>query len=273
MKPGAHVLARTGYLAGTEAQRLEDLHQAFADPGTDAVWCVRGGYGSARMLENIDYQLIRDNPKPFIGYSDVTALHIALYQEAGIITYHGPVAASDFTEPTRLHFKRMLQHPTPGYTISTPRSEEMLFGEEYRPYLITDGIGRGKLIGGNLSLLSALVGTEYAPVYRDKLVFIEEIGERPYRIDRMLTQMLQGSDLKKAAGIALGVFLDCAPKPDDQSWTLKEMLMDRLGGLGIPVLYGLPFGHISDQATLPYGLNGILDARTGTLSIVDPGVL
>jgi muramoyltetrapeptide carboxypeptidase len=272
VKPGKYVLEKTGYLAGTEQQRLEDLHAAFADPETSAVWCLRGGYGSARMLAQIDYELIRKHSKPFIGYSDVTALHLALHQKAGIVTYHGPVAASDFTEPTVKHFKNQLMLPSEGYTIYTPKENDLIRGDEYRPYIIRPGTASGALIGGNLSLLSALVGTDYAPDYNGKIVFIEDVGEKPYRIDRMLTQMLQGSNLGKAAGIILGVFADCVPKPDDNSWTLKETLTDRLAPLKIPVMYGFPFGHISDQATFPYGLQARLDTFAGSLTFADSGV-
>jgi muramoyltetrapeptide carboxypeptidase len=273
VKPGKYVLEKKGYLAGSEQQRLEDLHTAFADPETSAVWCLRGGYGSARMLDRIDYQLIRKHSKPFIGYSDVTALHIALHQKAGIVTYHGPVAASDFTDMTVSNFKHMLMFPSERHSIAVPREQDLLRGDEYRPYIIRPGVASGPLTGGNLSLLSALVGTAYAPDYHGKIVFIEDVGEKPYRIDRMFTQILQGSNLSKAAGIVLGVFADCVAKPEDQSWTLKETLTDRLAGLKIPVMYGFPFGHISDQATFPYGLQAKLDTFEEKLTFEDFGVV
>jgi muramoyltetrapeptide carboxypeptidase len=273
VKPGKFVLEKTGYLAGTEKQRLEDLHSAFADPETTAVWCIRGGYGSARMLPSIKYDLIRKHSKPFIGYSDVTALHIALHQKAGLVTYHGPVAASDFTEPTVLHFRNMLMLPTFGYTVHAPKPSDLMRGDEYMPYVVVPGIAEGPLMGGNLSLLSALIGTDFAPNYAGKLVFIEDVGEKPYRIDRMLTQLLQGSNLNKAAGIMLGVFSDCVAKPDDSSWTLKQTLIDRLAPLRIPVMYGFPFGHISDQATLPYGLVARMDTSVGALTFLETGAV
>lgn len=273
VKPGRYVLERAGYLAGTEQQRLEDLHAAFADPETTAVWCVRGGYGSARMLNAIRYDFIRKHGKPFIGYSDVTALHLALHQRAGLVTYHGPVAASEFTEPTLQHFRKMLMFPNGGHTISVPKTTELLRGDEYQPYIIRPGVSEGPLTGGNLSLLSALAGTAYSPDFAGKVVFIEDVGEKPYRIDRMLTQLLQATNLGKAAGIVLGVFADCAPKPDDVSWSLKETLTDRLAALRIPVMYGFPFGHIPDQATLPYGLLARLDTSEGQLTILEPGVV
>ncbi len=272
VKPGRYVLERAGYLAGTEQQRLEDLHAAFADPETKAVWCVRGGYGSGRLLDAVKYDFIRKHSKPFIGYSDVTALHIALHQRAGIVTYHGPVAASEFTDATVQHFRKMLMFPNGSYTISAPKTNELLRGDEYLPYIIRPGTAKGPLTGGNLSLLSALAGTAFSPDFSGKVVFIEEVGEKPYRIDRMFTQLLQATNLSQAAGIVLGVFSDCAPKPEDVSWSLKETLIDRLAPLRIPVMYGFPFGHIPDQSTLPYGLMAQLDTAEGQLTILEPGV-
>jgi muramoyltetrapeptide carboxypeptidase len=273
VKPGASLRARTGHLAGTDAQRLADLHQAFADPEVEAVWCIRGGYGCSRLLPSVDYDLIRRHPKPFIGYSDITALHLAIHGKTGLVTFHGPVVASDFPDNTLEHFRSVLMHPTARYDIAIPGAAEVLPGDEYKPWVVHPGKARGALIGGNLALLSALAGTPYMPAFNKKLVFIEDIGEQPYRIDRMLTQLLQASDLKKAAGIALGVFTDCAPKGDSASWTLAETLTDRLGNLGIPVLYGVPFGHVSHQATLPYGIQAELDTEKGMLSLLETAVI
>jgi muramoyltetrapeptide carboxypeptidase len=267
---GKNLRSRLGYLAGDDDARLADLHWAFRDPAIDVVWCVRGGYGAARLLPRIDYQLIRQNPKPFIGYSDVTALHLAIHSRTGLVTFHGPVAASDLPENTLRHLRAILMEGMERYVIEAPVAD--FAGDEYRPFTISAGKARGALLGGNLALLSSLVGTAFAPVFRDKIVFIEDVGEQPYRLDRMLTQLLQGSDLSKAAGIALGVFNDCQPKPDSPSQSLPETLRDRLGPLGMPVVYGLPFGHVSHQATLPYGIEAELDATRQTLTILATAV-
>lgn len=272
VKEGASLRARLGYLAGTDAARLADLHQAFADPEVDAVWCVRGGYGTTRLLPQIDYKLIGKHAKPFIGYSDVTALHIAIGQRTGLTTFHGPVGASDFPEDTLRHFRAALMQVSDRHVISAPENPEMLPGEEYLPFTITPGLARGPLTGGNLSLLAALAGTPYAPVFRRRIVFIEEVGEQPYRVDRLLTQLLQATDLSQAAGIVLGVFADCAPKNADFSFLLPETLRDRLGQLGIPVMYGLPFGHVAHQATFPYGIEAELDAEKRSLTFLESGV-
>lgn len=273
VKEGASLRARNGYLAGTDADRLADLHWAFSDPTVEAVWCVRGGYGATRFLPHIDYDLIRRNPKPFIGYSDITALHLAIGQKTGLVTFHGPVAASDFPDNTLQHFRAALTNPVEGYVLRAPGPEEELPGEEYRPLTIMPGTATGALTGGNLSLLAAMAGTPFSPSFRKKIAFIEDVGEQPYRIDRMLTQLLQATDLSKAAGIALGVFADCAAKTPEYSLTLMETLQDRLGKLEMPVVYGLPFGHVAHQATFAYGMPAELDAGQQTLTLLEPGVM
>ncbi len=272
VREGDSLRARYGYLAGKDEARLADLHWAFSDPDVDAVWCVRGGYGVTRLLPHIDYDLIRKHPKPFIGFSDVTALHIAIGQKTGLVTFHGPVAASDFPENTLQHFRAMLVNPQSGYLLRTPDAEEDLTDEAFRPFSIAPGTASGQLTGGNLSLLAALAGTEFEPSFRQKIVFIEDVGEQPYRIDRLLTQLLQATDLNEAAGIALGVFAECGPKNTEFSLSLPETLRDRLGNLGIPVLYGLPFGHVAHQATFPYQIDARLDANNQTLTLLETGV-
>lgn len=270
---GKSLRARNGHLAGTDTERLEDLHWAFRDPAIEAVWCIRGGYGASRLLPNIDYNLIRQHPKPLIGYSDVTALHLAIHQRTGLVTFHGPVAAAEYPEDTLLHLNSVLRYPVSPYEIAAPTTGIDLLPPEFQPFTITSGQAKGALTGGNLALLSALVGTEYAPVFRNKIVFIEDVGEQPYRIDRMLTQLLQGTDLMEAAGIALGVFNECQPKQNTFSLSLEDTLRDRLGWLGIPVVYGIPFGHVDHQATFPYGIPAKLDADKMVLTVLEQAVL
>ncbi|MBL7780343.1 MAG: LD-carboxypeptidase [Saprospiraceae bacterium] len=268
-----HLHEKNGYLAGTDEQRLSDLYWAFETPGIDAVWCIRGGYGCSRLLPMIDFNRIRRHRKVFIGYSDVTALHLAIQQHTGLVTFHGPVAASEFPANTLQHFRSVLMEPLTPYIVRIPDSADLPADDLYQPFVITPGSASGPLCGGNLTLLAALVGTSFAPLYRNKLVFIEDVGEQPYRIDRMLTQMLQGSDLRQAAGIALGVFADCKSKGSEPSQTVADTLRDRLGPLGIPVLYGLPFGHVAHQMTFPYGIQAALNANEGSLTLLEKAVL
>ncbi|MFN5364389.1 MAG: LD-carboxypeptidase [Bacteroidota bacterium] len=271
VREGAHLRKKNGYLAGTDADRLSDLHQAFSDPDIDAVWCARGGYGCARLLPGLDFNVIRDNPKVFIGYSDITALHIAIHQQTGLATFHGPVAVSDLPAVTLDHLSAVVLLGEAPHRIQA--AHDPLAPPHYQPFTIAPGRAEGTLTGGNLALLSALAGTPFAPVFKDKIVFIEDVGEKPYRIDRMITQLLQATDLRKAAGIALGIFDDCDPDPGSPSLTLRETLGLCLGNLGIPVFYGLPFGHIQGQCTLPYGVKAELNADVFSLVMPDSAVL
>jgi muramoyltetrapeptide carboxypeptidase len=273
LKEGKHIRAMRGYLAGTEQQRLEDIHNMFADPTVKGIWCLRGGYGAARLLPDLDFKLIKKNPKVFIGYSDITALHVAIADKTGLVTFHGPVGTSDYNDYTLNHVKNVLMTPVAPYKIEL--SEENLKKESnlFKTEVISAGKGRGRLTGGNLSLLSSAAGTPFASKsFAGKIVFMEDIDERPYRVDRMLTQLLQSSDLKKAAGIALGVFDGCNPNKDENSLSLMECFQDRLGNLGIPVLYGLSFGHISHQFTLPMGIEAELDTDNKILTFLETAV-
>ncbi len=271
IKPMPNWQATSGHLAGTDAQRLSDLHQAFSDPEVEVVWCARGGYGSTRLLPYVDYKLIRRNPKPFIGYSDITALHLAIGAQTGLVTFHGPGAASDIPEFAQGHIDAVLRNAAPSHTLTAFADAEE--NEAYRPQVLRGGKAQGRLIGGNLTLLSALAGTPYLPSFKGKIVFIEDIDERPYRIDRMLTQLLQSAELGQAAGIALGVFIDCAPKGDSPSFSLRETLQLCLGSLNMPILYGLPIGHMPRQAMLPCGIMAELDADGKKLTLLESGVL
>ena len=274
IKLGKNVRAQNGYLAGTDAERLEDLHWAFSDPEVDAVWCIRGGYGATRLLPKVDFKLIKKNPKIFIGYSDITALHVAIFQKTGLVTFHGPVGTSDYTDFTKPNVWNVLTNPTPQYKLVNADANTQNESNLFKTEVISAGKCRGQLIGGNLSLLSAMDGTPFAlDNLKGKILFMEDIDERPYRIDRMLTQMLQSHDLSKLAGIALGIFEGCNPKTDENSLSLIDCLKDRLGNLGIPVIYGLSFGHISNQYTLPVGIEAEMDTETGILTLLDSAVL
>ncbi|MEM6629029.1 MAG: LD-carboxypeptidase [Bacteroidota bacterium] len=267
---GESVRVKKGFVAGTDAQRLADLHTMFADSAVDGIICIRGGYGSQRLLDEINYDLIQKNPKVFLGYSDITALHLAIYQKTGLITFHGPNGDSSFSPFTSEAYRKLLFENEPGYTLS---AENELLQEAYKnlAYPIYPGKATGELIGGNLTLLSTLMGTPFQPDFSGKILFLEDIGEAPYRIDRMLTQLLLSGEIQKVAGIALGIFNDCEVEEEDPDFadtlSLKEVLTERLGSLGIPVLYGLPFGHISDNGVIPVGVRGELNTATHSLSL------
>lgn len=274
VKLSKHIRAQRGYTAGTDAQRLEDLHEMFADDTIQGIWCVRGGYGCGRLLAQIDYKLIKKNPKVLIGYSDITALLQAIYSRTGLVCFHGPVGASTFTDYTIEHLRNTLMTEDKGtYTIALAKSQQKNENTAYQTRVIRPGRATGRLIGGNLSILASLEGTEFGLNVKDRLLFIEDIGEKPYRIDRMLTQLRQSCDLSQAAGIILGVFEDCEAGEDDLSLSLQETLEDRLADLDIPILYGFSFGHISDQCTLPIGVKATLDTTEQTLTLEEGTVL
>jgi muramoyltetrapeptide carboxypeptidase len=272
-KIGKSARARNGFLAGTDKERLDDLHQAFSDAEVKAVWCVRGGYGASRFLPDLNFNLIKKNPKILIGYSDITALHTAIYQNTGLVTFHGPVAASNFSDYTKKHVVNVLMNPSAPYKIELSPDNIAKESNLFKTEVIRSGKCRGELIGGNLSLLSALAGTPFGlRKTKSKLLFIEDVGEQPYRIDRMLTQLRQSIDMRQLAGIALGVFEDCNPKTNDTQ-SLTDVLKDRLGDLGIPVIYGLSFGHIRDQFTLPVGIEAELDTENAAMTFLETGVI
>lgn len=270
---GRNIRAKNGYIAGTDAQRLDDLHAMFSNPDIRGVWCARGGYGCTRLLPNIDYTLIQNNPKVLIGYSDITALHLAIHQRTGLVTFHGPVAGSDFTAYTAKHVKAVLMDATAPHVIDTLTEYGTVKNPElYKPLIIKSGKVQGPLFGGNLSLLAAMAGTEFGLDARGKLLFIEDIDEKPYRVDRMLTQLRQSANLDQAAAFGLGVFAGCIPEPGDESLTLAQTIMDRLSDLDRPAVYGLTFGHIANQCTLPTGIQAELDTENLRITLLEAGV-
>ncbi|MFY0652001.1 MAG: LD-carboxypeptidase [Cyclobacteriaceae bacterium] len=276
VKYSENMRVKKGFLAGTDQQRLKDIHTMFEDGEVKGVVCARGGYGSGRLLPHIDYELIKSNPKVLVGYSDITALLFAVHAKTGLVCFHGPVGASEYSDFTTDQFKKVLLKGKGNVKVSRPKDWKQLEEKEFEPLVINDGIAAGSLVGGNLSLMVSVMGTSYDLSYKNKLVFIEDIGESPYRVDRMLTQLLNAGKLQESSGIALGVFNGCETKPDDpgydQSLSLKEVLEDRLSSLKIPVVYGLPIGHIDDNATLPFGIEAELDTENVTLKILNNAV-
>ena len=264
-----NIRAHRGFLAGTDQQRLDDLHWAFSDNKIKAIWCARGGYGCSRLLPKINYGLIKKNPKILIGYSDVTALVNAIYQETGLITFHGPVGASEFTDFTRKHLQSVLMEGKENHLITLPKLKDEEKTEELK--LNAKKI-KGELAGGNLSLLAAMAGTPYAVDFKNKIAFIEDIGEKPYRIDRMLTQLRQACNLNKACGIALGDFTNCDSN-EPNSLSLKETLLDRLDFGNMPVGYRFSFGHTEDHCTLPIGIKAELDVNKMEIKLLESAVI
>jgi muramoyltetrapeptide carboxypeptidase len=270
VRTGEHAGDRRGHLAGRDEDRAADLNQMFGDPNIKAVICLRGGSGAARVLPLLDYSLIRSNPKPLLGYSDITALHNALLARAGLVSFHGPIAISrwnrfNVTQFERLFFERaLLQYQNEW------EEEDELVPRKHRIRVITPGVARGELVGGNLTVLTALAGSPYLPDFRGKILFLEDVDEAPYRIDRMLSTLRLMGALDQISGFVFGDCNNCTPGNGWGSLTLQQILEDYIAPLGIPAYSGAMIGHIPRQFILPVGAAVELDATQGTLRMLEP---
>ncbi|WP_203700901.1 S66 peptidase family protein [Asanoa iriomotensis] len=256
---GPNAYARAGYLAGADAARADDLNAAFADPAIRGVLCTRGGYGAQRMVDAIDMAAVRHDPKVVAGFSDITALQFALWRGARLAAVHGPgVAWNDERTPAAsAESLRSALMTTDPVTIEAVETEDTAG-------VRVPGIAAGPLLGGNLCLITASIGTADMPDLSGAILLVEEVQEPLYKIDRMLTHLRRAGALDGLAGVALGQFTDCS---DDWETGLTAMLLDRLGDLGIPVLDGLPIGHGPGQLSVPVGALATLDATEGILSV------
>jgi len=272
VKPGKNIRERYGFVAGTDEQRLSDLHAMFEDNQVSGIWCARGGYGCSRLLPDLDYKLIKTHPKVLIGYSDITALIQAIQLKTGLVGFHGPVAASDMTTYTVHYFSEVVMEGRSPLVITGPEVSDSATADPVS-YVIRPGQSRGILAGGNLSLLAALSGTPYALDARDKIVFVEEVGEAPYRIDRMLTQLKQSGGMAAASGLVFGTFADCEAADAENSLSLRQTLEGQVAPLGIPADYGHAIGHISNLCTLPVGIMASLDADNHQITLLEPAVI
>ena len=275
VKWGKHIGKKSGYFGNPVQERLDDLHAMFRDPEVKGVFPIQGGYGTPQLLDGIDYDLIRRNPKVFTGYSDITALHLAIHKRTGLVTFHGPNVFSTLTDYTQKHFRKAVFDAAPVGAVTNPPESNSL-RPKYLLRTIRPGKATGRLVGGNLTLISTTMGTPFEIDTRGAILFLEDIGEEPYRIDRMLTQLRLAGKLDQAAGIIFGDCVGCTPndyKPFVAAgFSLGEVLDSILGSVKVPVLSGLTIGHVEDQLTLPMGVAATLDAEAGTLEIKESGV-
>lgn len=264
LAPGA--LNQNKYLAGTESARLEDFHSMFLDPEIDGIICLRGGWGSMKILSGINYGVVRRNPKIFVGYSDITALQLALWKMAGLVTFSGPMLSSDLgREPgdfTLGHFYSALTDTRPLGAV--PRAPGA------KTAVILPGRSRGRLLGGNLTIIAATLGTPYEIDTRGAILFLEDVDEQPYRVDRMLQQLRLAGKLDLASGVVFGDFVNCEADDKEYSFTLPEVIESSVKGLHIPCFYGLSAGHGKHKATLPLGVLAEIDAEQCLLKIIEP---
>jgi muramoyltetrapeptide carboxypeptidase len=268
-----NVRARYGHMAGTPQQRADDLHAMFTDPDVAGILAVTGGSGANRVLPLLDYELIRRHPKWLGGFSDLTALITAVHVKTGLVTFHSPLGRSNWNPFSIRHFQAVAMDVAAArFTLPDPATDGRS-SDEVRCRALVGGRASGRLMGGNLAVLTSLAGTPYFPDLRGALLFLEDVNEYVYRIDRMLTTLTLGDHLQQVAGIVLGGFTQCKPSEGSYgSLTLDEVFMDHFGPLGVPVLRGAPFGHIARKWTLPLGVPAELDADAGTLRLLEPAV-
>lgn len=271
-----------GYLAGDDRTRAAELMAAFSDPAVKAVFPGTGNYGSTRILDLLDYDVIRRNPKVFIGFSDITALHLAIQRKTGLVTFHSPNPMWGLgSEPPWEGFaatwfwRAITAPPAPdGKSRSTGPGYTFEFGEaeQSRIRTIRGGVARGRLTGGNLSLICPLVGTPYEMETKGRILFLEDVGERPYRVDRYLSHLKLAGKLDDLAGVIIGVFEDCQPRAGEVSLSLDQVFLDYFEGLGIPVIQHFPVGHVKANATMPMNVLIELDADRRVVRVLETPV-
>lgn len=274
VKIGEHVLARHGYLSGTDRNRAADINRFFADDSVQAVLPIRGGWGSSRVLPHVDFDRIRRNPKVVLGYSDITALHLAIQAKTGLVTFHGPNGMGRWDEWSVDYLKRVLFEGE-AVTFENPRKlsdRNALTQTEHRVHTITPGTARGRLIGGNLTVMTAILGSLYVPSTDGAILFLEDVGEDLYRIDRMFTQLKLAGILDRIRGFVFGTCAECGPGEGFASLTLEEIFADHITPLKVPAWSGAMIGHQTPQWTVPVGAEAEIDAARGTIALLGPAV-
>ncbi len=272
-KFGDHLLDRYGYLAGRDEDRAADVNAMFSDPEVRAVLALRGGWGCNRLLPLLDYELIRANPKILMGMSDITGLLLGIYTKTSLVTFHGPTGGSSWSEFTTDQARRVLLDGE-AITMRNPAgTADRLVQTANRVLTIAPGTARGRLLGGNLTVLTALVGSDYLPDFNGAILFLEDVREEVYRVDRMLTQLELAGVLGGITGFVFGRCTDCDPSRSYGSLTLREVLNDHIAPLGIPAWYGSMIGHIKDKFTIPLGVQAEINADTGTIKLLEAAVV
>ena len=269
VKLGESAGKKYGYLSGTDELRARDINAMFADDEVDAIVCLRGGYGAMRLMDKIDYDLIARHPKIFVGFSDITALHIALLNRCGLATFHGPMAAANWAgkpldDFSRDSMYRSLMNAVPAGELSNP--------PEYPRQMVNPGQAEGLLVGGNLMLIASSLGTPWEIDTKGRIIFIEEVGERTYCVDRMLTQLRLAGKFDECAGVVFGDFADCPVEYPEFGLTLEEIIRDVVAPCGKPIFTGLRCGHCTPKLTLPFGVKCRMDAEKCTLTVLESAV-
>ena len=269
VKVGKHVMSQHGYLAGTDEERVNDLNEMLRDPAVKAVFAVRGGYGTPRLLHLVDYQAVRKNPKIIVGYSDLTALQLALFKKTRLVTFSGPMVGVEMwsgVDPfTEEHFWRIVTSASRIGPLKNPADEPTAFYNKKT--------SSGILLGGNMSLLASVLGTPFLPTLRRSLLVLEDVDEAPHRVDRMFMQLQHAGILKSISGLILGKFTDCVPSdPSKPFLTIEQVVEEAVSKITRPVLTNLQYGHIAKKLTLPFGLQARLNSRDEVLTVLEGAV-
>ena len=274
VKVGAHALDRYGYLAGKDVDRAADINAFFADSSVQGICAVRGGWGAARLLLYLNFDVIAKNPKVLFGYSDITALHMAIPAKTGLVTFHAPTGFSAWNELSASWFKRITVDGESAQFVNEPDFKGRIAPVGNRTQMIRPGKAEGRLMGGNLTVLAHLIGTPYLPDFTGRILFLEDVHEAIYRVDRMLTHLKLAGHLSKIKGFIWGQCSDCDPDSSGYgSLTLEEVLDDHIKPLGVPTYRGAMIGHIDKQFTVPEGILAEMDADAGTFRLLESAVV
>lgn len=258
-----------GYLAGTDEERVADLHQMFSDKNVRAIFCLRGGYGAVRLLDKIDYKLIKNNPKILVGFSEITALQMAFFRKAGLVTFGGPMVIPNFSRNISPFTEKNFWKTISSVKKRKRVEAKFLFGRNLK----NPSVVSGRILGGNLAVLTSLIGSKYFPDLKESILFLEEVSEPPYKIDRMLNQLKLNNVLRKVKGIILGNFVDCEEKDaTKKTLTLEKVFEDYFSNLNIPVFHSFPHGHINDLVTFPFGVKVKLNLGREKIEFLQSGV-
>ncbi|MEW6468877.1 MAG: LD-carboxypeptidase [Bacteroidota bacterium] len=266
LKIGKTLTEKYGYFAGSDELRAGELNGMIADKSVKAIFCGKGGWGCARLLDSLDYEALKQNPKILLGFSDITSLLIAVYAKTGLVTFHGPVGNSGWNDFSKNWVVEVLMNKQ-AVSYTYPEKDKDPF------HTINPGTAQGVLVGGNLSVLSGIIGSSYLPAWKNKILFLEEAEEEPYSIDRMLTHLKLAGVMKDLSGIIFGKCTKCLAEEPDKAFTLKEVLEMHFKPLGIPAFYGAMIGHIENKYTVPLGIPCEMDAAAGSMKLMEAAVV
>ena len=267
-----HVTDQWGYFAGQDKLRADEVNKMFANPKVDGIICARGGWGCSRILPYLDYEMISKNPKVIIGYSDVTSLLLGLHAKTGLVTFHGPVGTSEWKDFSVSYFKSMLMDGRTVEMKNPQKVEDTLTQIDDRVTTIRKGRAQGRLMGGNLTVLTTIIGSDFLPDWDNAILFLEDVNEGIYRVDRMLTQMKLAGILDQINGFVFGKCTDCDPGSGYGSFTLDQVFDHHIEPLNIPAWSGAMIGHISEKFTVPIGVKAQIDATRGIIKMLEPAV-